>query len=300
MSDPTPSEIKYKFHQVDPFKFEELVAMVWRLLGYQTDVKRKTGDRGIDITATHPNNSNKILIQVKRNSSNNKISSGQVRKYATLYQQESNVDSIVIVTSSTFTDPAKQLAQDLDIQAINGDQLAKTVSENYDIFESFFDTSKRQTNSKNRRANKTKSRRTQSKKPNYLSKKEIKEEIRNKSKEDLSGHVIIKAENVAREKSGSVYSGACYVTLNYASKLFGGYGIKITPSGEVENFDPIKNVDNVTKAGVARYDHKPYAKIKKDSLSDVDSEFKVVELFLDAIGSDISKVTKVRKKELES
>lgn len=115
----------------------------------------------------------------------------------------------------------------------------------------------------------------------------------------MSGHIIIKSELASGENSNSLFSGACYVTLNYASKLLGGYGIKITPSGEVENFKEIRNIENVTKAGVARYDHKPYAKIKKDSLSNVDSELKVIELFLNAIGSDISKVTKIRKKENE-
>lgn len=185
MADPTPNEIKYKFRQVDPYKFEELVATVWRLLGYQTDVKKKSGDRGIDITAIRPNESNKTLIQVKRYTNKNKIGSGEVRKYATLYQQESNVDSVVIVTSSTFTDQAKQLAQDLDIQAINGDQLAKTVSENYNTFESFFHTLNGQNNSKNRRSNSTKPRKTQKKKPIYLSREEIKKDIRNKSKKRL-------------------------------------------------------------------------------------------------------------------
>lgn len=70
-----------------------------------------------------------MLIQAKAYSKENKISSNEVRNYATLYQQEDDVDEVVLVTTSRFTSQAKELAQDLDVDAIDRENLAEMVSE---------------------------------------------------------------------------------------------------------------------------------------------------------------------------
>jgi hypothetical protein len=52
-----------------------------------------------------------------------------VQQYSALKKQE-NADVVAIVTTSSFTDPAISLAQELDIRLVNGDDLAEMVREN--------------------------------------------------------------------------------------------------------------------------------------------------------------------------
>lgn len=115
---------RHQFQSMDPYDFEKLVATVWKSRGYDTDVRNKSGDRGIDVEARLDEKN--VVIQVKRYSDRNTIGSQKVREYATLYQQ-TDADEVVIVTSGYFTDPGRELAQDLDVTTINGDELAKLI-----------------------------------------------------------------------------------------------------------------------------------------------------------------------------
>ena len=105
---------------IDPYRFEELIADLWKSKGYATYTRKKSGDRGIDVEAERGNH--KEVIQVKRYNDRNKIGSSEVRKYATLYQQ-TDADNVVLVTSGLFTDSARKLAHDLDVDILNGDEL---------------------------------------------------------------------------------------------------------------------------------------------------------------------------------
>lgn len=121
--------------QFDPYDFEEFVAGLWEANGYTTHVRKGSGDRGIDIEATKGDK--KELIQVKLYSPGNKIGSGDVRKYATLYQQVPEADDVVIATSSSFTSEAEKLAEDLDVLLIDGQTLGSMFAQSdynsYDI-----------------------------------------------------------------------------------------------------------------------------------------------------------------------
>jgi len=111
----------------DPYEFEEFVAELWKNDRYTTVVRKGSGDRGIDIEATR--GSIKKLIQVKLYSPGNKIGSKDVRKYATLYQQVPDADDVIIVTSSSFTSEAENLAEDLDVQLVDDDEIADKYNE---------------------------------------------------------------------------------------------------------------------------------------------------------------------------
>lgn len=120
--------------QFDPYAFEEFVAGLWEANGYTTHVRKGSGDRGIDIEARKGNK--KELIQVKLYSPGNKIGSGDVRKYATLYQQVPEADNVVIATSSSFTSEAEKLADDLDVLLIDGQTLGSMFAQSdYDSYE---------------------------------------------------------------------------------------------------------------------------------------------------------------------
>lgn len=121
-----------RIRRMDPYEFENLVGELWERQGYDVKVRKGSGDRGIDIEAyvkSDTSSSRKNLIQVKRYSSDNKIGSQQVREYATIYQQENNVNNVIIVTSGFFTDEARKLASDLRVDAINADRLFNLLEE---------------------------------------------------------------------------------------------------------------------------------------------------------------------------
>lgn len=108
---------------IDEYKLEHLVSKVWEDMGWSTEVTSGATDRGIDVIATKNNHiTQKHLIQVKRYSSGNKISSDQIRKYGTLKTQESRVDVVIVLTTSSFTDPAAELAKDLNVKTMNAEE----------------------------------------------------------------------------------------------------------------------------------------------------------------------------------
>lgn len=115
------TEFKSQIQQLSPYDFEDLIGEIWSELGWETEVTKGAQDRGIDVVAQRDDETE--LIQVKRYAVDNKVGSNEVRKYATLYQQESDADSIALVTASTFTPQAEELASDLDVRAIDSDRL---------------------------------------------------------------------------------------------------------------------------------------------------------------------------------
>jgi hypothetical protein len=118
------SQIEAYLDEMGPYEFEQLVAEVWEELGYRTEVTSGSQDRGVDVIAEQDNPvKQKMLIQAKAYSDANRIGSDEVRRYATLYQQEDDADRVVLVTTSGFTTQAKKLAQDLDVAAIDGEDL---------------------------------------------------------------------------------------------------------------------------------------------------------------------------------
>jgi len=112
---------------IDPYDFEQLVADVWEAKGYDTTVRSKSGDEGIDVEAEKTGY--KEVIQAKRYNISNKLGSEDIRFYATLYQQEPEANSVVIVTSSEFTDEGRVLADKLKVDTFNGDELISEIQE---------------------------------------------------------------------------------------------------------------------------------------------------------------------------
>lgn len=120
-----------KLRSMDPLDFERLIAKIWEVQGYATNVRSSSRDKGIDVEAVKEDafSRNIQLIQAKRYGSSNKVGSEEIRKYSTLYQQVPKADQIVVVTSSKFTAPAKELARDLDVKIINGEELSNLIKQ---------------------------------------------------------------------------------------------------------------------------------------------------------------------------
>lgn len=117
-----------RLQQMDPYDFEKLTAKVWESYGYETTVRRQSGDRGIDVEAIRQRPfQQKELIQVKRYNPENSVGAVEVRNYATLYQQDPAADLVVIVTSSQFTSEAERLACDLEVKTVDGSTFVEAI-----------------------------------------------------------------------------------------------------------------------------------------------------------------------------
>jgi hypothetical protein len=125
-----PGHIKSWLQTLTPSDFEVLVGEVWEELGYTTFVTPKSNDKGIDVVASKEDPfRRRQLIQVKRFTQGNKIGSKTIREYRTLYDQEPDVDSVIIITSNDFTPQAKELADDLDVKTLDGFELGVLIQQ---------------------------------------------------------------------------------------------------------------------------------------------------------------------------
>lgn len=116
--------------ELDPYEFEQFVANLWEAKGYDTAVTSGSNDRGIDFEAEKLGR--KEVVQVKKYGPDNKVGSQEVRNYATLYQQVPEANTVVLVTSSSFTEQAEELADDLKVEIFDGERLAEEIRK-YDV-----------------------------------------------------------------------------------------------------------------------------------------------------------------------
>lgn len=132
MADGEPGNID-ELLKLDPAEFEHLVADIWERRGWHTQVTKQSGDKGVDVIArryepieeTH-------VIQAKRYDPNSsKVEPSDVREYRSLIELE-DADAVTIVTTSSFTKSARELAEALDVNLIGGEQLEALINANPD------------------------------------------------------------------------------------------------------------------------------------------------------------------------
>lgn len=122
------NELLSQLRQMDEYEFERLVADVWEKRGWDTTVTTGSSDRGIDVIAEKNSPFNqKYVIQAKRYAAGNKIGGPDIRNYEALKRQEDSVDVVVIVTTSSFSSQAHQIADDLNVKLIDGEDLCDTI-----------------------------------------------------------------------------------------------------------------------------------------------------------------------------
>jgi len=123
------SDIKSKVQELSSSQFESLVATVWSEMGWSVEVTQGSHDRGVDIVANKTGIvSEKVVIQAKCYAESNKVGRPAIQQYNTLRQQEPDVDSVIVVTSSSFTSGAMKSAQKLGVKTVNGTELAEACS----------------------------------------------------------------------------------------------------------------------------------------------------------------------------
>lgn len=124
------AELRERLQGIDDYDFEYFVAELWEHHGYETTVTQASKDRGIDVVAEQSGPiDHTLLLQAKRYAAGNKIGSKEVQAYAGVLQRETDADAMALVTTSSFTEPAKREAEELGIHLYDGDELAEMVQE---------------------------------------------------------------------------------------------------------------------------------------------------------------------------
>jgi restriction endonuclease Mrr len=104
-----------KLYDLSPRKFEELVASILEDMGLDIQLTKATRDGGTDIIASVKNalTSLLILVECKRYAPDNKVGVDIIRNVAGVHTLKNPAKSIIITTSS-FTKDAKEIAKELE------------------------------------------------------------------------------------------------------------------------------------------------------------------------------------------
>lgn len=115
------------FLALTPREFEEVVAELVVPLGY-TDVRVVGGaaDLGVDVLC-RDKQGRKVAIQCKRYQPSNDVSSPEVQKFIGSMVVH-GADRGIIVTTSRFSAPARDLARDQGIRLIDGAELSRMLA----------------------------------------------------------------------------------------------------------------------------------------------------------------------------
>lgn len=121
-------ELIEQLQQIDPYEFEAFIAELWDADGYETTVTQDSQDEGVDVYAErHGTIDQTVAIQAKRYSAGKKVGRPEVQQYASLRTQDRDVDSVAVVTTSSFTSGAKAWAYENSINLVDGEDLADLI-----------------------------------------------------------------------------------------------------------------------------------------------------------------------------
>ena len=126
----TPAQLKAVLQEMDPYEFEYFVGDLWERMGWETSVSTASADKGVDITARKSSPYDQLLlIQAKRYGPNTTVGSPEIQQYASLRNQFDGVDKVLLVTTNAYSRQAREIATDLNVKLINGDELVELIHE---------------------------------------------------------------------------------------------------------------------------------------------------------------------------
>lgn len=118
---------KYTIDDIDLMsgtEFEEFIALLFKKIGYSSQVTKQSGDQGLDVIAIK--NGSKIGIQAKCYS--NTVGNAAIQE-AVAGKSFYNCDKVLVVTNNYFTSAAIELAQANDVLLWNRDMLKEKIKE---------------------------------------------------------------------------------------------------------------------------------------------------------------------------
>lgn len=112
---------------ISPSDFEDFVAELFRRKGYRALVVGERGDHGVDIDVKNPQGQ-RAIVQCKC-FTNGWVGENTVRDLYGAFMHDGGATSAFLVTTSFFSDPAKEWAKGKPITLINGPRLVKAWGE---------------------------------------------------------------------------------------------------------------------------------------------------------------------------
>ena len=115
--------------QMDPVEFENFVGSLFTGMGYRADTTKISGDHGVDLYLKK--DGRLAIVQCKRYNQGNQISEGIVRDFYGSMLHERACEGYIVTTSS-FSMPARQWAHGKFLHLVDGRELsewAKTAHE---------------------------------------------------------------------------------------------------------------------------------------------------------------------------
>ncbi|MFD8809808.1 restriction endonuclease, partial [Streptomyces sp. NPDC059597] len=110
--------------ELDPDAFERTVADLCLRDGCgDVEVVGGAGDLGADVTAVTPDG-RRLIVQCKRYAETNKVGSQDLQRFGGTCFTVHEADIAVVVTTSDFTAPALEYAEQCGILCVNGDELS--------------------------------------------------------------------------------------------------------------------------------------------------------------------------------
>ncbi|MFC9956023.1 restriction endonuclease [Streptomyces nigra] len=110
--------------ELDPDAFERTVADLCLRDGCgHVEVVGGAGDLGADVTAVTPDG-RRLIVQCKRYGETNKVGSQDLQRFGGTCFTVHEADIAVVVTTSDFTAPALEYAEQCGILCVNGDELS--------------------------------------------------------------------------------------------------------------------------------------------------------------------------------
>jgi len=120
----TREEFLEQFQEVDAYKFEHFIAELWELQNWETIVTKGADDGGVDVIAEKSMPvPRKQVLQVKRYEPSNTVGRPDIQQYASIRQEQTDVDTVVVVTTGRFSDGAEEVGKRLNVKLIDGPQL---------------------------------------------------------------------------------------------------------------------------------------------------------------------------------
>lgn len=125
----TESRVLERLRDMDPYDFEHFVAELWEAEGWQTEVSQASNDKGVDIVASRSDGlvDQKVAMQVKRYAEDNRIGRPDMQQYLSLKHQQTDIDAVVVVTTSSFNSNAEEYAAEQNMKLVDGQDLVSRV-----------------------------------------------------------------------------------------------------------------------------------------------------------------------------
>lgn len=117
-----------------PMEFEYEVADLLLSIGFRdVHVTGKAGDLQADIVATDPDG-HSTIVQCKRYAPDRTIGSPVIQSFVGMARIHHDCDRAIFVTTGSFTAPAQRLADEHDVELLDGDDLVDLFSERAGVF----------------------------------------------------------------------------------------------------------------------------------------------------------------------